>query len=110
MTRPRDFANSLGFFRVTHYRLTTQQIYFLVDHVSGNIDVFLNGALIVAEIRDSSGLLTNFSSLDYDYQSGTASNTSGSNWIAKTTIEEKCTAIKLNFTPSTSDIISIRSY
>lgn len=110
MTRPRDFANSLGFFKVVHFALTSPQTYFLSDHISGNVDVFLNGALIVPEIRDSSGTLSNFLPTIFDYQSGTASDTQGTNWTAITTIEKHCTAIKLNFTPSTSDIISIRSY
>lgn len=110
MTLPRDFANSLGFFKVVHYKLTSQSGYFLHDHISGNVDVFLNGALLLPQIGDSSGTNTNFNQFDYDYQSGTASDTIGTGWIPITIIEQKCTAIKLNFTPSLSDIIAIRSY
>ena len=28
-----------------HFKVTTAQLYFLIDHVSGNLDVFLNGSV-----------------------------------------------------------------
>tara|TARA_B000000565_G_scaffold88399_1_gene64681 strand:+ start:2328 stop:2660 length:333 start_codon:yes stop_codon:yes gene_type:complete len=110
MSRQRTFSDSIGSPKVVHFKMLTTQPYFLIDHVSGNLDVFLNGSLLLPEIGDSTGTNNNFSSLDYDYQSGTADNIAGVNWTAISSVDQSCTAIKLNFTPKINDIISLRSF
>ncbi len=110
MSRQRTFSDSIGSPKVVHFKVTLAQLYFLIDHVSGNLDVFLNGSLLLPEIGDSTGTNNNFNSSDYDYQSGTADDVAGVNWTAISSVDQSCTAIKLNFTPETDDIISLRSF
>tara|TARA_B100000427_G_scaffold271386_1_gene238363 strand:+ start:156 stop:488 length:333 start_codon:yes stop_codon:yes gene_type:complete len=110
MTRARDLSDSVGKPRVIHYKLSSAQQYFLIDHVSGNIDVFKNGLLLLPQISDNTGTLSNLSSSNYEYQSGTAADTLGTNWSENSTAESFCTAIKLSSSATSGNKISIRCY
>ena len=108
---PRVVADSIKNPAITHYRITDITIqYFATVHASGNIDVFYNGVLLLPEIPDNIGTYSNFSAVYYDYQSGTAIDTAGTNWVAATTADTPCSHIKMAFTFTLNDILSIRSY
>ncbi len=111
MSIQRSVANTLKNPAVIHYRVENNTtIYFASTHVSGNVDVFYNGILMLPEIGDSLGVQTNFTSTYFDYQSGTADNIIGVNWVPATTIGQICTYVKFAFTLTADDIVSIRSY
>ena len=111
MSITRTIADSFRNPAVIHFKISSlTQIYFAVNHIAGNIDLFYNGVLLLPEIGDDTGVQANFTSIDYDYQSGTADNDLGTNWTPITTAGSTCTYIKMSFTLSIDDIISIRSY
>ena len=96
---------------VVHHRTTdiTKQ-YFPIDYLAGNIDLFYNGVLMIPQIVDNTGTLSNTSGIYYDFQSGNATTDTGVNWSATTTAGTKCSHIKLSFTLTLDDWVSIRSY
>ncbi len=75
---------------VVHHRTTdiTKQ-YFPIDHLAGNIDLFYNGVLMIPQIVDNTGTLSNTSGIYYDFQSGNATTDTGVNWSATTTAGTK---------------------
>jgi|TARA_B100001964_G_scaffold136488_1_gene150649 hypothetical protein len=97
--------------RVVHFRITdiTKQ-YFPINHLAGNIDMFYNGVLMIPEIVDSRGTYSNTTGIYYDFQSGNAVDDAGTSWVAASTAGTKSSHIKLSFTLSIDDWVSIRSY
>jgi|TARA_B100000809_G_scaffold49380_1_gene44377 hypothetical protein len=111
MAITRTIADSLRNPAVKHFKISSlTQIYFAINHIAGNVDLFYNGILLLPEIGDDTGSQANFTSVDYDFQSGTADNDLGTDWAPITTAGGTCTYIKMSFTLLTNDIISIRSY
>jgi len=84
---------------------------FFEPHISGNVDVYLNGLLLTPEItstRDVSGT-NNLSSSLYEYRSGIYDSSTGI-FTAQTLAQRGCTHIEIQSIASNDSIIQIRSY
>lgn len=84
---------------------------FAIAHTSGNVDVFMNGVFLIPQITSSNDVTgsNNLPSGSYDYQSGTY-DTGTSTFTADTGAQELSTHIQLSITPSSGDVIMIRTY
>ena len=84
---------------------------FFEPHISGNVDVYLNGLLLTPEItstRDVSGT-NNLPSSLYEYRSGIYDSSTGT-FTAQTLAQRGCTHIEIQSIASNDSIIQIRSY
>ena len=79
-----------------------------VSHISGNIDVILNGIFLIPQITsifDTTGA-NNLASGEYDFQSG--EYISGS--FSPRNADVSCNYVRLMFTPELGDKLMLRIY
>lgn len=87
------------------------RMIFFEPHTSGNIDVFLNGVLLIPEItstRDISGT-SNLPSSVYEYRSGIYDSVNGT-FTPEVYAMADCTHIEIQSVAVDDSIIQIRTY
>lgn len=81
------------------------------SHISGNVDVILNGIFMIPQITSSSDVTgsSNLAGGEYDYQSGTY-DSGTSTFTAITGAQELATHIQFVNSVSSGDVIMMRTY